>query len=76
MTHLTAPGGWRLPTEYVYEFTDVPAPVVDMLLPGFTIVRGGIRYPIGPVRHYRWRARARWGRRIKRVLFGVQWVDR
>ena len=39
------------------------------------ITRGGITYPAGPVRRYRWHARSRWGRRIKRVLFGVQWID-
>ncbi|AGU91979.1 virion structural protein [Mycobacterium phage Adawi] len=71
---LTAPGGWALPTEYIYEFSDVPFPD-PLVLPYFTITRGGIRYPLGPVRHYRWHARSPWGRRIKRVLFGVQWID-
>ncbi|ABD58184.1 hypothetical protein PBI_COOPER_67 [Mycobacterium phage Cooper] len=80
-----APGGWRLLTEYVYEFTDVEnysdlltSPLITpdpLALPYITITRGGIRYPVGPVRRYRWHARTRWGRRIKRVLFGVQWVD-
>lgn len=73
---LLAPGGWRVPTEYVYTFTDVEPELVELLLPGFTIKRGGIRYPPGPVRHYRWRARTRWGRRIKRLLWGVEWIDR
>lgn len=73
---MTARGGWQLPTEYVYTFTDVPADLAELMLPGFTIARGGIRYPLGPVRHYRWRARTRWGRRIKRLLWGVEWIDR
>lgn len=73
---LLAPGGWNPPTEYVYSFIDVPEGTDLVRLPYFTIKRGGIRYPLGPVRHYRWRARTRWGRRIKRLLWGVEWIDR
>ena len=79
---LIAPGGWCAPTTYEFSFHDVDPALVRSpdnpfhgLFNDVVITRGGIRYPVGPVRRYRWYARSRWGWRLKRVLFGVQWVD-
>lgn len=68
------PGGWSVPSVQLYEFC--PVPPVPMELPDITIKRGGVRYFWnGRYQTPRWTARTRWGRRIKRVLFGVQWAD-
>lgn len=72
---LMMPLGWQVPSQMLYEFCNVPeAPVLS--LPNITIKRGGVRYVWDGREHRpRWTARSRWGRRIKRLLFGVEWAD-
>lgn len=60
---LVAAGAWIAPSQQLY-----------LVLPGLSLRRGGIRWDDGPVTFMRWYARSRWGRRVKRVLFGVQWA--
>ena len=68
--------GWSAPSAMVIDFCSVPETANLISLPDITIKRGGLRYFWnGRYQHPRWTARTRWGRRIKRVLFGVEWAD-
>lgn len=70
------PGGFIVPSAMVYDFCSVPESTDLVSLPDITIQRGGIRYFWnGRYQTPRWTARTRWGHRVKRVLFGVQWAD-
>lgn len=47
--YLVASGGWCAPSETIYDFAClVEAPPNMVVLPTFTTVRGGVRFPISP----------------------------